>query len=79
MKPDGGIEEAKVEAGEEGMDDIFKDFQSTLKEVLKDEGSAEQTMQSMEQMMQFIKQNVGNLSEENVGGETTPTTTPTDG
>ena len=48
------------EAGADDFNDIFKDFQSTLKDVLKDEGSAEQAMQSMEQMMSFIKQNIDN-------------------
>lgn len=46
------------------MGEIFKDFQSTLKEVLKDDGSAEQAMQSMEQMMSFIKQNIDGENEQ---------------
>ncbi len=48
-----GNEEEKGDADD--VDDALKEFQNTLKEVLSDEKGAENTMQSMEQMMQFLK------------------------
>ena len=33
----------------------MRDFQNTLKDVLNDEGGAEETMKQMQQMMQFIE------------------------
>ena len=46
------------EEEKDNVEDALKDFQNTLKEVLSDDKGAENAMQSMEQMMQFLKQNI---------------------
>ena len=62
------------EEEKDNVEDALKDFQNTLKEVLSDDKGAENAMQSMEQMMQFLKQNIEEA--ESKDGTTQPTQVP---